>query len=153
MAHSSKTFIVHFVMFFLLCSSVSIICAKAGSPTTGSENREDRVLTKTHFADFLRALYARQTTKDNDMANDLNPLVQSTIIEDELHQEQPMDDIEEPVVIKALSLPSIMQKRNTRYCGSNLADVLQMVCKHTALPGKRSSSFGYSGEISFRNYS
>jgi len=147
MAHSSKTFIVHFVMFFLLCSSVSIICTKAGSPTTGSENREDRGLIKTHFADFLRALYARQTTKDNDMVNDLYPLIPSTFIEDELHLEQPMADIEEPVVIKALSLPNIMQKRNTRYCGSNLADVLQMVCKHTALPGKRSSSFGYSGEI------
>lgn len=147
MAHSSTTFVVHFAMFFLLCSSTSITCTNAGSPTTGYENREDGALTKTHFADFLRALYGRQTAKDNDMANDLYPLIPSTVTEDVLHLEQPMAEVEEPAVIKALSLPNMMQKRNARYCGSNLADVLQMVCKNPQLLiGKRSSpSFGYSG--------
>ena len=109
----------------------------------------DDISGRNHFADFLRALYApakdgpsptTPTQLANDMANELMPI--SSLADDEHDDDLHNRDLEQHAEFPTDStgqLP-ILKKRNSRYCGSYLADALQMVCRSSYLPlfGKRS---------------
>ncbi len=109
---------------------------------------DDGIVARNHFADFLRALYAPQATTDhlamvaeNDMPNDIFPLTpvgEEHDIHDEDYDRDQTRQNEFPV--DGVLLP-ILQKRNARYCGSFLADALQLACSSRSfLAGKRSTS-------------
>ena len=107
-----------FVITSLVYSWIVMSCIDCRTTPTGVHSREpleDGILSQTHFAEFLRALYAPQSAKD-DMPNDLFPLL-PTAIEGEWHEDEDSTDQEE---LKGLTLPTMVQKRNARYCGSYL---------------------------------
>lgn len=118
--------------------------------------------SRNHFADFLRALYVPEALKDGDLMaatalamatdNDTpNEILPFNRDEQDLHDQDSADyngdqnrRDEFPTSSNAVLLP-ILQKRNQRYCGSYLADALQMACSTSSyLPlfGKRSTLSG-----------
>lgn len=107
---SSMIMITPLIYTWLLVSCIH--CRTTPTGVHSQEPLEDGILPQTHFAEFLRALYAPQSAKV-DMSNDLFPLL-SNNIEDELHEEE-LTEQEGP-----FSKGLVLQKRNARYCGSYL---------------------------------
>ena len=69
----------------------------------------------SHFTEFLRALYAPALNKDNDDSNDIPVMAPA---EEQQHQGG----------AGGVILPILQKRATTRYCGSFLADALQLVC-------------------------
>jgi len=94
---------------------------KARTTPTGIHSQDplgDGVLSQTHFADFIRALYAPQMTKErvleSDLHNELFPIMEE-------HHDEEHDNQENEGIYEALKeFPStgviipVLQKRNAR---------------------------------------
>lgn len=153
MAHS----ILFVSLLIAFCSLYSTTHASSirtsSSPVTQLKNHnshsviDEEIPLRNHFADFLRALYAPEMRKDgvalpleaeNDTPNEIFPLI-SPDEEQNIHGDE--EDQRKEFPVDGVILP-ILQKRNSRYCGSYLADALQLACSSSSfLPlfGKRSS--------------
>ena len=148
MVYSSTCF-VSLMMTISICLYSSTLATTMRGQATPIKNhnvdQEDAIIAgRNHFADFLRALYAPQLmARATEMSNDVFPLTSSDGDDDVQFEEEEYDRDEnsrhnEFPTESGVLLP-ILQKRNARYCGSFLADALQMACSNRKFFGKRST--------------
>jgi len=124
MAFTAISFVSFSMILTLFCSSVLVNLVIARTTPTGIHSQEplgDGVLSQTHFADFVRALYAPQMMKDralgiqtSDMHNELFPMEEH---HDEEHDNQDNEGINEALkefpTSTGVMIP-VLQKRNAR---------------------------------------
>lgn len=124
MAFTTISFVSFSLILTFFCSSVLVNLVIARTTPTGIHSQEplgDGVLSQTHFADFIRALYAPQMIKDralgiqkSDMLNELFPTMEEH--HDEEHDNQDNEGINEALKefpTTGVMIP-VLQKRNAR---------------------------------------